>query len=148
MAKPDDLTVVAEAIAHYEGVYIDGMSKLKPDGTLWETAKALPGWQAYFYGKFCEIQSIVEYYDHRASRAYGAALKLYLENYNGRSLSEATAKKYAEADTTVLDMRELGNEFKQLSGKIQGLTKGLESLHFQMTNLVALRKAGIEDALF
>jgi hypothetical protein len=147
-AKPGDLMVIAEAIAHYEGVYEDGMLALNPAGRLWDTAKALPGWQAYFYGQYREIEAIMAHLKNREAKAYGTAVKLYLENYTGRALSEAMARKYAEGDLNVLEAKEVQIEFQLLFEKFAGLTKGLESLHFQMTNLVALRKAGIEDATF
>ena len=71
--------------------------------------------------------------------------KKYLENYQ-RALSSRDVEKYVDGESDVVDYEKIINEFALLRNKWLGITKGLDQKQWQMTNIVKLRVAGMEDA--
>lgn len=147
-AAPDDLGLIFDALDYYEKRLQDGLAELEPKGKVWDKAKMIPGLQAFWYGMWKEINAITQFLGLRAVKANHEAQIAYITSFKGRELSENQARRLAEGDPTVLAVRELAVHFELLTEKYGGLTKGLESLHFQVSNLVKLREAGIEDAMF
>ena len=71
--------------------------------------------------------------------------KKYLENYQ-RALSSRDVEKYVDGEADVVDYEKIINEFALLRNKWLGLLKGLDQKQWQITNVVKLRVAGMEDA--
>ena len=69
----------------------------------------------------------------------------YLENYN-RALSSRDAEKYVDREDDVVDMDKIINDFALIRNQWLGITKGLDQKQWQITNIVKLRVAGMEDA--
>jgi hypothetical protein len=147
-SEPDDLNLAMDALDYYETRLQEGLSELDPKGRVWDKAKMIPGLQAYWYGMWKEINALTQFLGIRAVKANHEAQIAYITTFKGRELSENQARRLAEGDPTVLAVRELAVHFQLLTEKFEGLTKGLESMHFQIGNLTKLREAGIEDAIF
>ena len=71
--------------------------------------------------------------------------KKYLENYQ-RALSSRDVEKYVDGETDVVDMEKIINEFALMRNKWLAVLKGLDQKQWQITNIVKLRVAGMEDA--
>ena len=71
--------------------------------------------------------------------------KKYLENY-ARALSSRDVEKYVAGEADVVDFDKIVNEFALLRNRWLGITKGLDQKQWQLTNIVKLRVAGMEDA--
>jgi cytoplasmic iron level regulating protein YaaA (DUF328/UPF0246 family) len=141
-----DYSALAEALAWYDDQYYRGLDDLKLDGkNLNDMEARIGGLMAYYYGIQSEIDGIHQWLEVRYTKVLQKARKGFLEHYN-KQLSDRTAQQYAEADDDVLDIRLLINEVALRNRNIQGITKGLEFNHFQLSNLTKLRVAGIEDA--
>ena len=69
----------------------------------------------------------------------------FLENYN-KLLSSRDAEKYVDGETDVVDMTKIVNDFALIRNQWLGITKGLDQKQWQITNIVKLRVAGMEDA--
>ncbi len=67
------------------------------------------------------------------------------KNYN-RALSSRDAEKYVDGDSDVVDMAKTINDFALIRNQWLGITKGLDQKQWQITNIVKLRVAGMEDA--
>lgn len=139
------LVAVAEALAHFEGEVDEGLKELQPSGRLWNIAKAIPGTMAYRYTQLQELEATLELLEQRATKKQSEHKRRYLEHY-ARTLSDRTAGEFAAAEDEVCNLRALINEVALTRNKFLGLTKGLESLHYQIGHLVKMREAGIEDA--
>lgn len=147
-SNPSNLESLVEAIAYFEREYQDGLADLKMDGKhIWTESKKLPGFMAYRYGQYRELQAIVDYLDIRIRRAVKDAMKNIWDTYN-KTMSERMVEKWAENDEDVTSLKLIRIEFNLLFEKFAGLTKGMEQLHFQIGHLVKMREAGIEDAMF
>ena len=71
--------------------------------------------------------------------------KKYLENYQ-RALSSRDVEKYVDGEADVVDYEKIINEFALMRNKWLGVTKALDQKQWQLTNIVKLRVAGMEDA--
>jgi hypothetical protein len=68
----------------------------------------------------------------------------YLEHYN-RALTSRDAEKYVDGEPEVIDFETIINEVALLRNKWLGIMKGLDSKQWQMSSIVKLRVAGMED---
>jgi hypothetical protein len=55
-------------------------------------------------------------------------------------------EKYVDGEPDVVDFDKIVNEFALLRNKWLGILKGLDQKQWQLTNIVKLRVAGMEDA--
>ena len=74
-----------------------------------------------------------------------STFKKFLENYQ-RALSSRDVEKYVDGESDVVDMEKIVNEFALVRNKWLGVLKGLDQKQWQLTNIVKLRVAGMEDA--
>lgn len=145
-APEGDYTDLVEMLAWFEDELERSRVSLETDGRrLEDLMKRIPGYAEYYYGLLQELEAVREFLEIRRERIHLEARKRYMEHYH-RTLQERTAEKYADGDPDVLDMRLLINEVTLVRNKYLGVTKRIEYLHFQLTNVRELRKAGIEDA--
>ena len=60
-------------------------------------------------------------------------------------MTSRDAEKYANGDDDVIELAILINSVSVVRNKFLGLTKGLESKHYQLTNVIKMKSAGIDD---
>ena len=87
----------------------------------------------------------LNYLNIELRRLRSSFFKKYLENYQ-RALSSRDVEKYVDGEADVVDYEKIINEFALLRNKWLGLLKGLDQKQWQITNVVKLRVAGMEDA--
>ena len=68
-----------------------------------------------------------------------------MESYQ-RALSSRDCEKYVDGEADVIALEKMINEFALLRNKWLGITKALDQKQWQITNIVKLRCAGMEDA--
>lgn len=147
-ADSSNLEPLVEALAFFEAEYQDGLKDLDMEGKrIWTEAKKLPGFMAYRYSQYRELDAIGQYLDTRIRRMVKDNMDVIWQTYN-KTMSERQVEKWAEVGDDVLALKEIRIEFQLMFEKFAGLTKGLEQLHFQISNLVRMREAGIEDSIF
>jgi hypothetical protein len=105
----------------------------------------LPGIVEERFSQLQQIEAILEYLNIELRRIRSKSFKKFLENYN-RALSSRDAEKYVDGEQDVVDMDKIINEFALLRNQWLGITKGLDQKQWQITNIVKLRVAGMEDA--
>lgn len=141
-----DLEALADALVYFESEYEKGKKDLNTDGRrIEDLSKRLAGYVEHRFGQLQEIESILRFFEIRAEKAAIDAKRRYLESYQ-RQLSDRTAEKFGEADDEVIALRLLLVEISRVRNLFVSLSKGLETLHFQLSNIVKLRVAQIEDA--
>ena len=64
---------------------------------------------------------------------------------NQRALSSRDCEKYVEGEADVVDMEKIINEFAMLRNQWLGIIKGLDIKQWQLSNIIKLRTAGLED---
>ena len=139
------LDKIPECINYYDQEYLKAKQEVKIYGNLEKASAALPGVVEQRFGQLQQIEAILEYLNIELRRIRSKTFKKYLENYN-RALSSRDAEKYVDGEQEVLDMDKIINEFALLRNQWLGITKGLDQKQWQITNIVKLRVAGMEDA--
>lgn len=135
---------IPDAVTYYKSELDDAMKETEIKGSFAKLSSELPGIMAYRFGQLQELEAILEYIDILRDQARQRAFKMYLENY-AKSLSSRDAEKYAGADQTVYEYSLLYNQINLLKQKFLGITKGLESKHYNLGYLAKLKEAGMED---
>ena len=105
----------------------------------------MPGIVEQRFNQLQEIEAILEYLNIELRRLRSSYFKKYLENYQ-RALPSRDVEKYVDGEADVVDYEKIINEFALLRNKWLGVLKALDQKQWQITNVVKLRVAGMEDA--
>ena len=138
------LDAIPDFINHYERELDDAKKDCKIYGIVEKNITALPGITEFRYNQLQEIEAILEYLNIELRRIKSKAFKKYLENYQ-RALSSRDCEKYVEGEADVVDMEKIINEFAMLRNQWLGIIKGLDIKQWQLSNIIKLRAAGLED---
>ena len=140
-----DIGVIPDAIKHYEDELVHAKSEIRIRGNIEKASADMPGIVEQRFNQLQEIEAILQYMNIELRRLRSSHFKKYLENYQ-RALSSRDVEKYVDGESDVVDYEKIINEFALLRNKWLGITKGLDQKQWQMTNIVKLRVAGMEDA--
>ena len=140
-----DISNIPDAVDHFESELQDAKREVKIFGNLEKSAADLPGVVEQRFGQLQEIEAILEYLNIELRRLKSSHFRKYLETYQ-RTLSSRDCEKFVEGEADVVDFEKIINEFALLRNKWLGITKGLDQKQWQITNIVKLRIAGMEDA--
>jgi hypothetical protein len=119
-------------------------AEVKIHGNVEKASANLPGIVEHRFNQLQEIEAILEFLNIELRRIKSKLFKKYLENYQ-RALSSRDCEKYVEGEPDVVDMEKIINEFAMLRNKWLGITKGLDIKQWQLSNIIKLRTAGLED---
>ncbi len=140
-----DLNELPNAIQFFEHELISARSECKLYGSVEKAAANLPGIVEHRFNQLQEIEAILEYLNIELKRLRSKFFKKYLENYQ-RALSSRDVEKYVDGEADVVDYEKIINEFALIRNKWLGVLKSLDQKQWQITNIVKLRVAGMEDA--
>ena len=140
-----DINKIPNAIKFFEDELIEARSEVKLKGNVERAAAAMPGIVEQRFNQLQEIEAILNYLNIELRRLRSSFFKKYLESYQ-RALSSRDVEKYVDGEADVVDYEKIINEFALLRNKWLGLLKGLDQKQWQITNVVKLRVAGMEDA--
>jgi uncharacterized protein YfdQ (DUF2303 family) len=136
---------IPAAIQHFETELLEARKEVKLVGNVERSAAAMPGIVEYRFNQLQEIEAILNYLNIELRRLRSSYFKKYLENYQ-RALSSRDVEKYVDGEADVVDYEKIINEFALMRNKWLGVLKGLDQKQWQITNIVKLRVAGMEDA--
>ena len=140
-----DVSKIPDAIKHFEQELLDARQEVKLKGNVERAAAEMPGIVEQRFNQLQEIEAILNYLNIELRRLRSSFFKKYLETYQ-RALSSRDVEKYVDGEADVVDYEKIINEFALLRNKWLGLLKGLDQKQWQITNIVKLRVAGMEDA--
>ena len=140
-----DVSKIPDAVAYFENELIDARVEVKLKGNVERAAAEMPGIVEHRFNQLQEIEAILHYLNIELRRLRSSYFKKYLENYQ-RALSSRDVEKYVDGEADVVDYEKIINEFALMRNKWLGLLKGLDQKQWQITNVVKLRVAGMEDA--
>ena len=140
-----DISNIPDAAVYFESELMEARKECKISGNVERAAAAMPGVVEHRFGQLQEIEAILEYLNIELRRLKSQHFRKYLENYQ-RALSSRDCEKYVEGESDVVDFEKIINEFALLRNKWLGITKALDQKQWQITNIVKLRVAGMEDA--
>ena len=140
-----DISYIPDAVDHFNAELIEAKIDARISGNLEKTAANMPGVVEHRFGQLQEIEAILEYLNIELRRLKSQHFRKYLES-NQRALSSRDCEKFVEGEADVVDFEKIINEFALLRNKWLGITKALDQKQWQITNIVKLRVAGMEDA--
>ena len=140
-----DVSKITDAVAFFESELQDARQEVKLKGNVERAAAEMPGIVEHRFNQLQEIEAILNYLNIELRRLRSSFFKKYLENYQ-RALSSRDVEKYVDGERDVVDYEKIINEFALKRNKWLGLLKGLDQKQWQITNVVKLRVAGMEDA--
>ena len=140
-----DISHIPDALQYYEDELVEAKKEVRIYGNVEKAAASMPGLVEHRFNQLQELEAILEYLNIELRRLRSSFFKKYLENYQ-RALSSRDVEKYVDGEQDVVDMEKIINEFALMRNKWLGITKGLDQKQWQITNIVKLRVAGMEDA--
>ena len=140
-----DISNIIPAIEHYEQQLDEARVECGLKGNVEKHSRDMPGIVEQRFNQLQEIEAILNYLNIELRRLRSTFFRKYLENYQ-RALSSRDVEKYVDGESDVVDYEKVINEFALLRNKWLGLLKGLDQKQWQITNIVKLRVAGMEDA--
>ena len=140
-----DISNIPDAVEFYNNELAEAKRECRIAGNIERASAAMPGIVEQRFGQLQEIEAILEYLNIELRRLKSQHFRKYLENYQ-RALSSRDCEKFVEGEADVVDFEKIINEFALLRNKWLGITKALDQKQWQLTNIVKLRVAGMEDA--
>ena len=140
-----DVNQIPAAIQYFENEINQAKTEVKLKGNVEKQASEMPGIVEHRFNQLQEIEAILEYLNIELRRLRSKFFRQYLENYQ-RALSSRDVEKYVDGEADVVDYEKIINEFALLRNKWLGVLKALDQKQWQITNIVKLRVAGMEDA--
>ncbi len=140
-----DISQIPDAVAYYEAELQAAKTDTRIAGNIERAAASMPGIVENRFNQLQEIEAILEYLNIELRRLRSQHFRKYLENYQ-RALSSRDCEKFVEGEADVVDFEKIINDFALLRNKWLGIIKGLDIKQWQLSNIVKLRTAGLEDA--
>lgn len=140
-----DLTLLPDAVDHYNIELEAARADARITGNIEKAAASMPGIVEQRFNQLQEIEAILEFLNIELRQIKSQYFKKYLENYQ-RALSSRDCDRYVEGEQDVVDFEKIINEFALLRNKWLGITKALDIKQWQLSNVIKLRTAGLEDA--
>jgi len=140
-----DISNIPDAAEYFEAELLEAKGECRISGNVERAAAAMPGVVEQRFAQLQEIEAILEYLNIELRRLKSQHFRKYLENYQ-RALSSRDCERYVEGEADVVDFEKIINEFALLRNKWLGITKALDQKQWQITNIVKLRVAGMEDS--
>ena len=140
-----DISFIPDAVEYFNAELQDARNECRITGNVEKAAASMPGIVEQRFSQLQEIEAILEYLNIELRRLKSQHFRKYLENYQ-RALSSRDCEKFVEGEADVVDFEKIINEFALLRNKWLGITKALDQKQWQITNIVKLRVAGMEDA--
>ena len=140
-----DLARLPDALDHFENEYWVAAEEVKIRGNLEKAAASMPGIVEQRFNQLQEIEAILNHLNIQLRKIKSKHFKKYLENYQ-RALSSRDVEKYVDGEDEVVDYETLVNEVALMRNRWLGVIKALDQKQWQITNIIKLRVAGMEDA--
>jgi hypothetical protein len=140
----NDLTNLPACIEYFYKELDSARAEVKIYGNVEKASASLPGIVEQRFNQLQEIEAVLEYLNIELRKIRSKAFKKYLENYQ-RALSSRDCEKYSDGEADVVDMEKIINEFAMLRNQWLGIIKALDIKQWQLSNIIKLRAAGLED---
>jgi hypothetical protein len=140
-----DISNIPSAIQYFYDELEEARKETRITGRIERAAAEMPAVVETRFSQLQEIEAILEYLNIELRRLRSQHFKKYLENYQ-RALSSRDVEKYVDGEADVVDFEKIINDFALIRNKWLGITKALDIKQWQLSNVVKLRTAGLDDA--
>ena len=140
-----DISKIPDAAKYFENELLEAKKETNIRGRIEMASATMPAIVETRFSQLQEIEAILEYLNIELRRLRASHFRKYVENYQ-RALSSRDAEKFVDGENDVVDFEKIINEFALLRNKWLGIIKGLDIKQWQLSNIVKLRTAGLDDA--
>ena len=140
-----DISYIPDAVQYFNDELVQARSEVRVTGNIEKSSAAMPGIVEQRFSQLQEIEAILEYLNIELRRLKSQHFRKYLESYQ-RALSSRDCEKFVEGEADVIDFEKIINEFALLRNKWLSITKALDIKQWQLSNIIKLLVAGMEDA--
>jgi hypothetical protein len=140
----NDLSLLPDFISYYEAELAVAKKEVKVYGNVEKNVAALPGYTEFRFAQLQEVEAVLNFLNIQLRKIKRTHFQKYLEAYN-RALSSRDAEKYADGEDEVIQYEILINEVSLIRNKYLAVMKGLEVKNWQLSNIIRLRTAGMDD---
>jgi len=140
-----DISCLPDCIEYFENELAEARRELKISGCLEKASREMPGIVEHRFNQLQEIEAILEQLNIELRKLRSAKFRQFTEHYN-RALTSRDAEKYVDGEVDVCNMDAIVNEFALVRNRFLGITKALDIKQWQVSNVIKLRVAGMEDA--
>ena len=139
-----DIGNIVSSLEYFDRELQDAKKEVRLTGNLERASASMPGLIEYRFNQLQELEAILEYLNIANRKCRSKFYRKYLEGYN-RTLTSRDVEKYIDGEDEVVALMELVNEVAFLRNQYLGIMKALDNKQWQITNIVKLRTAGMED---
>lgn len=139
-----NIAEIPNFIMYYEQELSQAKLDVSIKGHVEKSIASLPGITEHRFNQLQEIEAVLNYLNIQIRIIRKKHFQKYLEHYN-RALSSRDAEKYVDGEQEVVDYETIINEVALLRNRWLGIMKGIDSKQWQLSNLVKLKTAGMED---
>jgi len=136
---------IIDALTYFESELQNAKHDTRVSGRIEKIAASMPAIVESRFSQLQEIEAILELLNIELRQIRSRHFRKYLENYQ-RSLSSRDCEKFVDGETEVVEYEKIVNEFALLRNKWLGIIKSLDVMQWQVSNIVKLRTAGLDDA--
>ena len=140
-----DIAALDAAVIYYTRELEESKKECKIDGSLEQAASRLPGIFEHRFNQLQELDGILDYMNTELKRIRSHHFRNYLEKYN-RDLTPTTIEKYIDGEDDIYTWKLEISKLALIRNQLMGITKSLDIKHWQISNVVKLRLAGLEDS--
>ena len=139
-----DDSKIDEFCSEYLAQAEQAKTELGIDGHVEKLARQMPAITDKRFSQLQEVEAVLEHYNIKLKAARSYHYRQYLEHYK-RALGSRDVEKYIDGETDVVELMMIINRVALVRNKFAGITKALEIKHCQITNIVKLKAAGLDD---
>ena len=139
-----NIAEITNFIVYYELELNEAKFDVTIKGHVEKNIAALPGITEHRFNQLQEIEAVLNYLNIQIRVIRRKHFQKFLEHY-ARALSSRDAEKYVDGEQEVVDYETIINEVALLRNRWLGIMKGIDSKQWQLSNLVKLKTAGMED---
>jgi len=139
-----DIANLPDCLDHFYNELEQARAEVKIHGSVEKASASLPGIVEQRFNQLQELEAILESLNIDLRKIRSKLFRKYLEAY-ARALNANEVNRYVEGEQEVVDMEKIINEFAMLRNQWLGIIKALDQKQWQLTNIVKLRTAGLED---
>lgn len=140
-----DHTKIDDFMEYYKKELQAARKEVNKLGVIEKLSQELPSVLESRYSQLQDVETAFKVMEVELEALESKTFKKYFENYN-RTLTSTECKKYVEGDYAVVELKMVIYDIAYIRNQYLGIIKAIEMKGWQLSNIVKMRTAGIEDA--
>lgn len=139
-----DFKKIQEFLDFYNKEYEEASKEIIISGNVVEQLKQLPQQNTYRFTQLQEIEAVLRYVEILRDEQISQQWVKYTEHYK-KLLSAGEKKNYVMGEPTVIQFEKLVNEVALVRNKFLAITTGFNNKNYDLSSMVKLKVAGVDD---